>query len=79
MAVPKKRCSVSRKGRRRGGQHHRLTPRGSIKCPQCESVALPHRVCPGCGHYRGQAILAMPKRGEEEEEEIEKEIEEKIE
>ncbi len=52
MAVPKKRTSVSRKGLRRAGQHHRLYRKFPIGCPSCGELSLPHKVCGFCGTYK---------------------------
>lgn len=52
MAVPKKRTSVSRKGLRRAGQHHKLSRKFPIACPSCGELTLPNRACPFCGTYK---------------------------
>ena len=67
MAVPKKRTSVSRKGLRRAGQHHKLYRSFSIECPNCKNSTLLHKVCPHCGYYRGRQVQVIRvKQGEEE-------------
>jgi len=70
MAVPKKRTSVSRKGLRRAGQHHKLYATHTISCPNCAATMLSHHVCPSCGHYRGVKIfdLKVKKTKTQEEE-----------
>ncbi|MCY4523139.1 MAG: 50S ribosomal protein L32 [Halobacteriovoraceae bacterium] len=67
MAVPKKRTSVSRKGLRRAGQHHKLYRSFSITCPNCKNPTLLHKVCPHCGHYRGRQIYTIKEKPVEEE------------
>jgi large subunit ribosomal protein L32 len=67
MAVPKKSTSVSRKGKRRAGQHHKLYRTHSMACPNCGSLTLPHCVCSGCGTYRGKEYITMKAQAEEEE------------
>ena len=59
MAVPKKKTSVSRKGLRRAGQHHKLYRKFPMKCPNCGEATLPHNVCPACGVYKGKEIIKM--------------------
>ena len=59
MAVPKKRSSVSRKGLRRAGQHHKLYKKHPISCPNCDEVVLPLHVCPSCGTYKGREIIKL--------------------
>ncbi len=65
MAVPKKRTSVSRKGLRRSGQHHKLFRVHTFSCPNCQATILPHRACSSCGHFRGNQILAVKAETEE--------------
>jgi large subunit ribosomal protein L32 len=56
MAVPKQKQSHSRTTKRRST--HKVKPAAYNACPQCHSPRLPHRVCPTCGSYRGQEVLA---------------------
>jgi large subunit ribosomal protein L32 len=28
-------------------------------CPQCAAPAVPHRVCPSCGFYKGRQIITV--------------------
>ena len=44
MAVPKKKTSVSRKGLRHAGQHHKEYAKSVVKCPTTGEFTLPHRV-----------------------------------
>lgn len=27
------------------------------KCAQCGEPAMPHRVCPSCGYYKGRQVI----------------------
>ncbi len=65
MAVPKKRTSVSRKGQRRAGQHHKLYRTHSMTCPNCGDMALAHHVCASCGTYKGREIIELKVQDEE--------------
>lgn len=65
MAVPKKKTSVSRKGLRRAGQHHKLYRKHPMTCPKCDELTMPHTACPSCGTYRGKQIF-VPKMDAEE-------------
>ncbi len=56
MAVPKKRTSVSRKGKRRAGQHHKLYGKSVIADPTTGEFALPHRISPS-GVYKGKKVF----------------------
>jgi large subunit ribosomal protein L32 len=56
MAVPKKRTSRRRRDMRRAHDH--LTFTAAVEpCPDCGELRLRHRVCEGCGMYRGQKVL----------------------
>lgn len=56
MAVPKRKTSKSRKKMRRS--HHAIVGRSLSTCPNCNSVKLPHRVCPHCGYYKGIEVVS---------------------
>ena len=62
MAVPKRRQSNSRTGRRRA--HDAKKPKHVCFCPKCSSATLPHVVCGNCGYYMGRVVVA-PKVDEE--------------
>ncbi|MDZ4658998.1 MAG: 50S ribosomal protein L32 [Bythopirellula sp.] len=55
MAVPKRKHSNSRTGKRRS--HDFLTARQLQACPKCSTPAPSHAVCPNCGHYQGRAMV----------------------
>jgi len=57
MAVPKRRTSHARQGKRRSHLH--LKPMQIQYCPRCEQPVLPHRVCPNCGHYQSREVVPM--------------------
>ncbi|MBF0297177.1 MAG: 50S ribosomal protein L32 [Oligoflexia bacterium] len=75
MATPKKRTSVSRKGMRRAGQHHKLYSILTMTCPNCKDLTLPHCACPSCGTYKGREAFKI--KVEETEGEVEGSSEEK--
>lgn len=54
MALPKKRKSHSRTRTRRA--HDALTGPSISKCPECGEPKLPHRLCSGCGSYKGRSV-----------------------
>ena len=55
MAVPKRKHSNSRTGKRRA--HDSKKPKQLTYCPKC-SVAVPtHVVCPKCGTYMGRVVM----------------------
>jgi len=66
VAVPKKRTSVSRKGLRRAGQHHKLYRKFPASCSNCGDAVLGHCVCPACGHYKGKQVLDIKVKAEPE-------------
>ncbi|TVP99060.1 MAG: 50S ribosomal protein L32 [Planctomycetaceae bacterium] len=55
MAVPKRRQSNSRTGKRRSHDH--LKKRQLAICPQCNSSVPTHTICPKCGHYMGRTLV----------------------
>jgi large subunit ribosomal protein L32 len=64
MAVPKKRTSVSRKGLRRAGQHHKLYRKHPMNCPNCGDMTMPNHACPSCGFYKGKQIFTVKTKEE---------------
>ncbi|HAR66953.1 MAG TPA: 50S ribosomal protein L32 [Lentisphaeria bacterium] len=52
MAVQQHKVS-KRKCRQRKATH-RYQGNQSAKCPECEAPKMPHRICPGCGHYKSK-------------------------
>ncbi len=60
MALPKRRHSNARTGKRRA--HDALEAVGISRCPRCQAMTLPHRACRSCGYYRGREVV---KRAEE--------------
>lgn len=71
MAVPKKKTSVSRKGLRRAGQHHKLYRKHPGSCANCGALSMPHTVCSSCGHYKGKQIFEIKVKAVEESADIE--------
>jgi len=55
MAVPKKKTSKSRRDMRRA--HDAISAPGTCVCPECKEVKQPHRICAGCGTYKGKTII----------------------
>jgi len=64
MALPKRRHSSSRQGKRRGEQKVHV-PSISM-CPNCKSPRLPHRVCSICGYYKGRQVIQIKKKEKKE-------------
>jgi large subunit ribosomal protein L32 len=67
MAVPKKKTSVSRKGLRRAGQHHKLYRKHPMSCPNCGDLTMPSCACSSCGTYKGKEIFTVKVKATEEE------------
>lgn len=55
--LPKRKISYGRRNRRRA--HDALKPPELVLCPDCGAPALPHRVCPSCGIYRGRQVVEI--------------------
>lgn len=58
MANPKKKTSKSRRDMRRA--HDFISRTFSVVCSNCGEPKLRHRVCPGCGQYRGKQLVEQP-------------------
>ena len=55
MALPKRRHSHSRTRKRRS--HDAITPPNIATCSECGEPKLPHRLCAGCGTYKGRTVV----------------------
>jgi large subunit ribosomal protein L32 len=55
MAVPKRKHSNSRTGKRRS--HDGIKPRQLTICAQCSTAIPTHVVCPKCGYYMGRTVV----------------------
>jgi len=55
MANPKRRWSKARTAKRRS--QWKLEAPTLVRCPQCHSLIVPHRVCKECGYYDGKLVL----------------------
>lgn len=64
MAVPKKRHSKSKVGRRR--MHYHLEEIETVKCENCGNLKLPHRVCSFCGFYKNKKVIEIEKKEKKE-------------
>ena len=56
MAVPKKRLTAARQGRRRS--HLALRAVSLTVCTNCGKPVRPHQMCVACGFYRGAKVKA---------------------
>ncbi|MCA9383722.1 50S ribosomal protein L32 [Candidatus Dojkabacteria bacterium] len=56
-ALPKRKISKQRKRNRRS--HHAIDVPTLVKCPDCNSMKLPHQVCQECGTYKGIQVLQV--------------------
>jgi large subunit ribosomal protein L32 len=63
VAVPKRRKTSSKRNMRRA-QHDKVAAPNIVPCPNCSAPMVSHRVCPGCGHYKGRAVLKGSGEGE---------------
>lgn len=63
MAVPKRKTSRSKRDSRRAN-HDKITVPTLSRCSNCGETMRPHRVCPACGFYAGQQVIAKPTPNE---------------
>jgi large subunit ribosomal protein L32 len=66
MAVPKRRTSHARQGKRRSHLHVKL--RQNTYCNNCGNPILPHVVCWNCGYHNTQGREAAPVKEEKKKE-----------
>ncbi len=66
MAVPKRKTTPSRKGKRRS--HHSLNEIISMECPNCGEFKRPHHICNSCGYYDGKEIINKTEAEEDDKE-----------
>jgi len=60
MPNPKRRHSRTRGRKRRTGDA--LATPALSRCPNCQEVRLPHRVCAHCGYYAGREVVAAKEK-----------------
>lgn len=56
MGVPKRKASKIR-GRRRRAVVMKLNAPTLVRCPQCDALYKPHRMCLECGYYKDEEVL----------------------
>jgi large subunit ribosomal protein L32 len=64
-ALPKRRISKGRGGRRRS--HLARQAKRLVPCPQCHELRLPHHVCPNCGSYKGTEVIEIKTKAKKKE------------
>ncbi len=57
MAVPKKKTSHAKKGKRRANWN--LATPSISRCANCGETCRPHRVCRKCGHYGDREVMVV--------------------
>ena len=70
VAVPKRKTTPSRKGKRRS--HHAQFAINSIECPNCGEFKLAHHVCNSCGYYNKKEIIDKTESSEDSDLDTEK-------
>lgn len=64
-ALPKKKVSRRQRAQRR--MHLALKLPTLMNCPQCGQRKVTHHVCPTCGTYNGNQVIAIRERRREAE------------
>lgn len=58
--LPKRRHSSHRQSKRKRALK---SPKiALVKCPNCGSFKIPHRVCPECGYYKGKPVIIKKQK-----------------
>ncbi len=60
MAVPKRKWSKARTGKRRA--NWKLAIPTLVSCPQCHALKMPHKVCKDCGYYKGKEVMEVESK-----------------
>ncbi len=60
MALPKRKISKSRRGKRR--THKKLVAADVVECSHCHQPKLSHKACPNCGYYRNRMVVVPKER-----------------
>ena len=55
---PKRKISKSRRDKRRKSVWKLALP-AFCKCPKCNELKSPHKVCKACGFYKGVEVLKV--------------------
>jgi large subunit ribosomal protein L32 len=63
VAVPKRRKSSSKRNMRRAN-HDKVEAPNLVPCPNCSAPMVPHRVCSGCGFYKGRSVMKSDAKDE---------------
>ena len=63
MAVPKKKISTSRRGKRRS--HDALKNVNILECTNCGEPKLAHQICLYCNYYDNKEIVETVQKDEE--------------
>lgn len=61
-ALPKRKHSTRRKGKRRA--EISLSLANLIPCPNCQELTFPHQVCPKCGYYKEKEVVKIKSKEE---------------
>lgn len=64
MALPKRRWSTRRQGKKRKSLGIKLPT--LVSCSNCNQPTLSHHVCPACGYYKGKEIVKTKMKGKVE-------------
>lgn len=63
-ALPKRKHSTRRKGKRRAAIAISLS--NLIPCSNCQQLTFPHQVCPMCGYYKGKMVIKIKTKEKRE-------------
>lgn len=61
MPNPKRKHTPHRRDSRRSA-NSKIFALNSSSCPNCKAPKMPHRVCPVCGFYDGEMIVAKKEK-----------------
>ena len=59
-ALPKKKLSKARKGKRLASKKYNLPK--LVDCKQCHKPYISHHICPNCGYYNKNKFLEIKEK-----------------
>ncbi len=63
MALPKWRKAKAKTRARKAKYYSGMKIPNVVKCSNCGSYKVPHRVCGKCGYYKGEQIVEVEYKG----------------
>ena len=63
-ALPKRKISTQRGGKRERAWKNQLQGKTLIVCPHCQKKIPSHQACPYCGYYKNTLVLKIKEKSQ---------------